>query len=80
MIDIGCIYMTENFLTVAELAARWALSDQSIRRKITAGAIPALRAPGSRTLRISSEFVQNHERAFSRATTTTTTTTVSTAI
>ena len=68
-----------DFLTVAQVASRWNLSGQSIRRKITKGAIPAIKAPGSRAIRIPAAFVADHEGAFSRASTTpsiTTTTTI----
>jgi excisionase family DNA binding protein len=51
-----------DFLTVSTLASRWSLSDQSIRRKISSGAIPALKTPGSRTLRIPAAFVADYER------------------
>jgi excisionase family DNA binding protein len=57
-----------DFLTVAQVATRWNLSAQSIRRKITAGKIPAIRAPGSHAIRVSAAFVAEHERAFSRTT------------
>ena len=56
-----------DFLTVAQVASRWNLSGQSIRRKITKGAIPAIKAPGSSAIRIPSQFVADHERSFSRA-------------
>jgi excisionase family DNA binding protein len=61
--------MTETFLTVAELAARWALSGQSVRRKIRRGAIPAIHTPGTRSIRIPAAFVAEHEATFSRAST-----------
>jgi excisionase family DNA binding protein len=62
--------MTETYLTVAEVASRWNLSGQSIRRKITAGKVPAIRAPGSHAIRIPAAFVAEHERSFSRASST----------
>jgi excisionase family DNA binding protein len=65
--------MTE-FLTVTELASRWALSGQSIRRKIRRGAIPAISTPGTRSIRIPAEFVRQHEASFSRTTPATITT------
>ena len=57
-----------DYLTVAQVASRWNLSGQSIRRKITKGAIPAIKAPGSSAIRIPARFVADHERAFSRTT------------
>ena len=68
-----------DFLTVAQVASRWNLSGQSIRRKVTKGAIPAIKAPGSRAIRIPAAFVAEHEATFSRTTpaiATTTTTTI----
>jgi hypothetical protein len=53
------------------LAERWSLSGQSVRRKITAGKIPAIRAPGSTAIRIPTEFVRRYEAAFPHATITT---------
>jgi excisionase family DNA binding protein len=71
--------MTESFITVSTLAARWGVSGQSIRRKIRRGAIPAILTPGTRSIRIPARFVEEHERSFSR-TSAPATTSVSTAI
>jgi excisionase family DNA binding protein len=60
--------MTESFISVSTLAARWAVSDQSIRRKIRRGAIPAILTPGTRSIRVPASFVEEHERSFSRTT------------
>ena len=57
-----------DYLTVAQVASRWNLSGQSIRRKITAGSIPAIKAPGSSAIRIPARFVADHEATFSRTT------------
>ena len=64
-----------DYLTVAQVASRWNLSGQSIRRKITKGAIPAIKAPGSSAIRIPARFVADHERSFSRISAPTITTT-----
>jgi hypothetical protein len=58
-----------DYLTVAQVSSRWNLSGQSIRRKITAGKVPAIRAPGSHAIRIPAQFVAEHEASFSRAST-----------
>jgi excisionase family DNA binding protein len=58
--------MTETYLTVAQVASRWNLSGQSVRRKITAGKVPAIRAPGSHAIRVPASFVAEHEASFSR--------------
>jgi excisionase family DNA binding protein len=71
--------MTESFITVSTLAARWGVSDQTLRRKIRRGAIPAILTPGTRSIRIPSRFVEEHEASFSRATPATPTS-ISTAI
>jgi excisionase family DNA binding protein len=71
--------MTESFITVSTLAARWGVSDQTLRRKIRRGAIPAILTPGTRSIRIPARFVEEHERSFS-GTTTPTTTSISTSI
>jgi excisionase family DNA binding protein len=60
--------MTE-FLTVTELAARWAISAQSVRRKIRRGQIAAISTPGARSIRIPASFVEEHEASFSRTST-----------
>jgi hypothetical protein len=66
LIDIGRFYMTD-FLTPNELAARWRLSAQAIRRKVSSGRIPCFRAPGSRALKIPADFVTAYESAFPHA-------------
>ena len=58
----------KDFITVPELAERWAISDQSVRRKIRRGQIAAISTPGARSIRIPAEFVRQHERSFSRTT------------
>jgi excisionase family DNA binding protein len=60
------------FLTVPELAERWSISDQSVRRKIRRGQIAAISTPGARSIRIPAQFVEEHERSFSRSTPTAT--------
>jgi hypothetical protein len=56
-----------DYLTPNELAARWRLSAQAIRRKISSGRIPCFRAPGSRALKIPADFVTAYEAAFPHA-------------
>lgn len=58
----------KDFITVPELAERWAISDQSVRRKIRRGQIAAISTPGARSIRIPAEFVRQHEATFSRTT------------
>ena len=60
-----------DYLTVAQVASRWNLSGQSVRRKITKGSIPAIKAPGSHAIRIPAQFVADHEAAFPHAVVTT---------
>jgi excisionase family DNA binding protein len=60
--------MTESFITVSTLAARWGVSDQTLRRKIRRGSIPAILTPGTRSIRIPASFVREHEAGFSRTT------------
>ena len=69
-----------DYLTVAQVASRWNLSGQSVRRKITKGSIPAIKAPGSHAIRIPAQFVADHERSFSRISAPTITTSSSTTI
>jgi excisionase family DNA binding protein len=57
------------FLTVPELAERWSISDQSVRRKIRRGVIAAIHTPGARSIRVPASFVREHEATFSRAST-----------
>ena len=61
----------KDFISVSELASRWAVSGQTIRRKIRSGAIPHLKTPGSRSLRVPTEFVRRYEAAFPHAVVTT---------
>jgi excisionase family DNA binding protein len=56
----------KDFISVSELAERWSISGQSVRRKIRSGAIPAISTPGTRSIRIPSQFVAEHEASFSR--------------
>lgn len=56
-----------DYLNVSTLASRWAVSGQTIRRKIRSGAIPHLKTPGSRSLRVPTEFVRRYEAAFPHA-------------
>jgi excisionase family DNA binding protein len=74
--------MTESFITVSTLAARWGVSDQTLRRKIRRGAIPAILTPGARSIRVPASFVAEHEASFSRASapTTVSATSISTTI
>ena len=60
-----------DYLNVSTLASRWAVSGQTIRRKIRSGAIPHLKTPGSRSLRVPTEFVRRYEAAFPHAVVTT---------
>lgn len=55
------------FLTVSELAERWSISDQTLRRKIRRGQIAAIHTPGTRSIRIPARFVADHEATFARA-------------
>jgi excisionase family DNA binding protein len=71
--------MNESFITVSTLAARWGVSDQTLRRKIRRGSIPAIHTPGTRSIRIPSRFVEEHERSFA-ITSAPTTTSISTSI
>ena len=56
------------YLTVPELAERWSISGQSVRRKIRRGLIAAIHTPGARSIRIPSAFVRQHEATFARTT------------
>jgi excisionase family DNA binding protein len=58
--------MTETYITVTMLAARWGVSDQTLRRKIRSGSIPAISTPGARSIRVPASFVREHEASFSR--------------
>jgi excisionase family DNA binding protein len=61
----------KDFISVSELAERWSISGQSVRRKIRSGAIPHLKTPGSRSLRVPIEFIRRYEAAFPHAVVTT---------
>ena len=56
------------FLTVSELAERWSISDQTLRRKIRRGQVAAISTPGTRSIRIPSQLVRQHEATFARTT------------